>query len=519
MRSGAGFRAYARILWRRKLLLLALIVILPLGAYFYERSRPKVYESSSMLAMVGNPQAGLTSLIGGQSNAAPNITQVLVDAQLITSNGVARLAAKYLRPKPTDLKALLSDVSASADTTTGFITISARSGNALKSAEVANAFAQAMVSAQASSVSASINRAVRQIQAQVRALPSNDPTRFSLSDQIAGLRALSAARNSGAQIVKAANVPTSPASPRVERSVILALIAAILLGLGLVAVAEITDRRIRDPDEVGDFAGLPLLSAIPAAAFSRRRGGSPRVTEAFATLRSSLTFFNVDDPLSTVLVTSPGKADGKTTVAVRLAESFARAGTDVILMDTDLRRPRVAGQLGLPSSPGLAAVLLGRAHLDQALLQRADSSGRTGGLNVLPAGSPPPNPSELLASRRMQTLMTELSGRCELLIIDSAPIFTVSDSLPLVPSVSGVVFVARVGRTSREALARLRFVVDSAGGRALGVVATGAKTGGLYAAHGYGYKAAYVSAAAQSGAPSRSEGDEVWDATEGVRTP
>jgi capsular exopolysaccharide synthesis family protein len=293
--------------------------------------------------------------------------------------------------------------------------------------------------------------------------------------------------------------------------VVLALIVALLLGLGAVAIAEAADRRIRHPDEVGEFAGLPLLSAIPDSSFSLDDESAASI-ESFVTLRSSLTYFNVDQGLSSVLVTSPGKEDGKTTVSIKLARALARAGRDVILIDADLRRPAIAKRLGFPSSVGLGQVLAGDFTLDQVISDEAAPAG--GRLRVLTAGRPVPTPSELLGSRRMLELMSKLSERCDIVIIDSTPLLTVSDSMPLLRAVSGVVLVARVNRTSREAIARLRTVVDSAGGKPLGVVTTGTRRGGLYVAPGYGYESAYTSgpgvAANGNGMPGRRSRWRPW---------
>jgi capsular exopolysaccharide synthesis family protein len=288
--------------------------------------------------------------------------------------------------------------------------------------------------------------------------------------------------------------------------VVLALIVAFILGLGAVALAETADRRIRDPEEVGELAGLPLLSAIPESGFSLS-SKTRLATEAFVTLRSSLTYFNIDHGLSSVLITSPGKEDGKSTVSAELGRALARAGQDVILLDADLRRPTIAHRLGIPAKAGLGQVLLGQISVEEALwAEDLGDNGGKGKLFVLPAGPPAPNPSELLGSRRMLELLPQLTGRCGILLIDSTPLLTVSDSMPLLRSVSGVVIVARVNQTSRAAIARLRSVIDSAGGKALGAVATGARTGGLYIEPGYGYRHSYakVEGADQNGsAPGR----------------
>lgn len=485
-------RAYGRILWRWKFLLLAFLVIIPIATYLFERSRPKVYQSRVLMEIVGGQQAGAASLFNQVVQQGPDTIDLLADARIVATAGAARQAAKYLHPAVSP-GSLLRSVSATADQTTGLITITGSAATPQRAANIANAFARALATNQTNAAVKQLNTAIIQLQKQIRALAKGDPGEIQLSQQLARFRALRAAQNSNVLVVDPATASTVPVAPQVARSVILASIVAFLLGLGAVALAESSDRRIRHPDEAGDFTGLPLLSAIPRSAFSSS-ARTHEDEESFATLRASLTFFNIDRPISSVLITSPGKEDGKTMVAVRLARALARAGKDVILLDADLRRPAAAVRLGVPPSQGLGAVLVGELRLEDALRAERAPDGRRGLLRVLPAGPPPPNPSELLGSRRMADLISELMERSDILVIDSTPLLTVSDSMPLLQLVSGVMLIARINRTSRDAIARLRFVVGSGGGNALGVVATGAAGGGLYAASGYGYKTAYASA-------------------------
>jgi capsular exopolysaccharide synthesis family protein len=230
-----------------------------------------------------------------------------------------------------------------------------------------------------------------------------------------------------------------------------------------------------------------MLSAIPASAFSGSLNFFSH--EAFYTLRASLTYYNVDRPLSSVLVTSAAKDDGKTLVATQLAVALARTGKDVIVLDTDLRRSTAAARLGLGRpTQGLSDVLSGQLSLADGLLDVETGEDSPGRLRLLPAGHAPPNPSELVGSQRMRDLIGEVAELADITIIDTAPLLTVSDSLPLVKVVSGTVLVARVRASSRHAVVRVRNIVATAGGAALGVVATGASADGVYSGYNYGYE-------------------------------
>ena len=497
-------RSYTRVLWRWKFLLIAIIVLIPVAVYLYERGRPKVYRASSLVQVTGGSSIGVAALVSGNVGSSPDTTDLLVDARLVETSALAREAAKYVHPRPSNPGALALSISTSPDQDTGFLTITGSSSSPQQAANIANAFAQALVANQTQATVREVNAGIQQLRTQLKGFPPGDPDRTQVIQALARLRALRVAEGANVVIVQTATPPSSPLSPRVTRSVILAIIVAVLLALGAVAIAEGLDRRVRNPDDVGDATGLPLLSAIPAEAFSAPMG-SARVIDSVATLRSSLTYFNIDRRLSTILITSPGKEDGKTAVAIQLAQSMARAGKNVILLDTDLRRPAVGERLGIRGRPGLGAVLVGETPLDEALMAQTGSNGRRGSLWVLPAGPPPPNPSELLGSQRMREILAELTERCDMVIIDSTPLLTVSDSMPLLPHVSGVLMLGRIDRTSREALARLRFVIDSAGGHAIGTVATGARGGGLYVAAGYGYETAY-SPAGEEERPARGLG-------------
>ena len=150
-------------------------------------------------------------------------------------------------------------------------------------------------------------------------------------------------------MIEPATVPGTPISPNPKRNAILAFVLSILMGIGLVILVDRMDRRLRDANEIEKLVGVPLLAVVSRDAFP---GGRPskRHALAFQTLRDSLTYFNVDEQLRTIAVTSPLKGDGKTTVATNLAVSLARANKKVILVDADLRRPQVGKRMGVDDS-------------------------------------------------------------------------------------------------------------------------------------------------------------------------
>jgi capsular exopolysaccharide synthesis family protein len=494
-------RAYLRVLWRWKLLVLAFVVVIPVATYVYTSSKPKVYEAGTLLQV--QALAVDTSLFGTDA-PAPQGQTLLSAARLVTTTAVARRAAETLREPQSTARRLLGMVTATADVATDFITITARAPTGRRAADVANAFAEAVVTTRTDQAVGRLNATIGKVEAQLEQIRGDTTTardgRKQLSEQLQRLRALRAAQGNNATIVEPAVASNVPVAPRVARTVILAAIVALLLAFGAVVLAQGSDRKIRDPTELEDLTGKPLLSAVPRSAF----GDEPNdgaAEEAFQTLRASLTYFNVDREVKSVLITSPAQGDGKTTVATNLARAMARAGKDVILVDADLRRPQVAWRFHVAGAGGLGGVLVGEIGLQQAFVE-PESDTLSGRLRILPAGPPPPNPSELLASQRMTRLLEKLSEACDLVIVDSTPLLTVSDSLPLVDVVSGIVVVARMNETSKDAVRRLQTVISNAGGLLLGSVATGTAATALYGGYGYGYRqAASANGKARPAAP------------------
>jgi len=220
-----------------------------------------------------------------------------------------------------------------------------------------------------------------------------------------------------------------------------------------------------------------------------------------------MRYFNVDRELRTLMVVSAGPGDGKTTVARHLASAAARMGSRVLLLETDLRRPTIAQQLGIVSGRGLSDVLIGAVTLPEAIQtveMTAPSEDRPKGhsLDVLVAGaSLPPNPGDLIETDRrsasaMANLLEQTKTRYDLIVIDTPPLTAVSDAFPLLKKVDGVVIVGRVGRNRRDVAERLHETLTGAGAPLLGVIANGFKAG-RRGGYGYGYSYDYAPATSE----------------------
>jgi receptor protein-tyrosine kinase len=491
-------RDFFRLLWRRKWTLIPCLVLIPLAVYLVSTRLTKTYEASAVIQLQGAPVdqtlPGVGDLTAGSNDQQTNDRV----SALIETNSVADGASRLLGEPPGTLR---GDVRASADENTGFITITAKASTAKRAARIANTFADATRVTRARQGTQRVDAAIAGVQAQLAKTPQADAAaRQQLSEQLQGLTALRAAQGQNTQVIQAATPPASPSSPKPGKNAIFAFAVALLLGAGLVALVDRLDRRVHDPDELEKLTGAPLLVHLPPTVLPGS-APDPGVAVVFQMLRDSLTYFNVDSPLETLAVVSSLKGEGKTTVVANLALSYARAGKRVVAIDADLRDPDLGPRLGLDGTPGLSTVLAGEIDLDVAVREVEEFGGN---LRVLPAGPPPPNPSELLNSRRMSWIVDRLKESSDLVIIDTPPLLVVSDAFGVVERASGAVGVVRLERTANDAAARLARVVGTLNTRLLGTVAIG---GASLSGYGYGYGYGYGDGETPSSGATTSEAD------------
>ncbi|KQR62873.1 polysaccharide biosynthesis tyrosine autokinase [Frigoribacterium sp. Leaf172] len=286
-------------------------------------------------------------------------------------------------------------------------------------------------------------------------------------------------------------VATTPSSPDLVVDLLLGGLVGLCAGVAAAALRARLDTRIRNRADIEAVTGGPVLGAL---AFDRDAGQRPLVVavdprspfaESFRALRTSVQFIGLDRTARCLVVTSALPAEGKTTTVANLAVALSETGSRVIVVDTDLRLPRLAELLGLEGAVGVSDVLLGRADLADAV----QPWGR-GGLAVLPAGTLPPNPSELLGSNRMADLLGELARHYDHVLLDAPPLLPVTDAAVLSRLADGAIVVAAAGRATRGQLATALETLSSLGATSFGVVATMLRpTGPQSYGYGYGYTA------------------------------
>lgn len=486
-----------RILRNRKLVFLQALVLVPLIVGIVSARQPKEYTAKANLLFRPPPTALLGTSAADSGFVDPTREAATNDA-LVSLGTVAELTARRLGRGITAGEVRDSvEVSASGDS--DIVEIAATTRSPTLSASMANAYGEAYIDFRRNAERVQLQEAIQLVERSLARLAPNQlggVQERALRNRLDNLRLAQALQTGEAELVQRASRPTSPSGPHTKRNVLLGVVLGGVLGFGLAALFERVDRRIKTVDQLEQVYGLPVLARVPrtgALAGLGRRAlldgtGAPlrgADSEAFRALRANLRYFNVDRPLSSILIASPTPGDGKSTVARGLALAMAEMGDNVVLVETDLHKGDLSSDLGGDEPRGLSSVLAGHRDIDDALVEVPLGPDRMAGsrrLAVLPSGPVPPNPSELLDSDRMRTVIEELEDRFELVIFDSPPISVVSDAVSLVPQVSGIVIVSGLGQTRRDAAVDFRKQLNLLGGYALGVVANLApvERGGYY---------------------------------------
>ncbi len=305
------------------------------------------------------------------------------------------------------------------------------------------------------------------------------------------------------RINEMAVVPSRPLRPDLRLNLAIGLIVGLLLGLGLAFLVEQLDTSVKDREEVEVLTGVPCLGQVPSIPGPRKRRSrrkddtlqerdfyvlqNPKsvITEALTAIRTNLMFVLPDRKIRTVLVTSGSPWEGKSTVVIAMGITQARYGARTLLVDADMRRPRLHRAFGVPADTGLSTLLLGGGGIDAAI-QKTEIPN----LDILPCGPVPPNPAELLKAERVRGLLEELGRRYDTILLDSPPVIPVSDPRILGGMVDGVLLVVKLGHTTADALAQVRREMAAVGAPLLGTVLNDLdiRRPGYYGyRYGYGY--------------------------------
>ena len=261
------------------------------------------------------------------------------------------------------------------------------------------------------------------------------------------------------RIIDRAEVPKDQVKPRRKLNVLLAIIVGLVTGIGLAFFFEYLDNTIKLPEDIKRYLNIPYLGPVPAMAAARGKSTdgetmpelitfhSPKSTasEAYRGIRTSILFSSAETEPGVILVSSSGPREGKTITTTNLAVTMAQSGSKVIILDCDMRRPKIHKLLDVPRDIGISNILVGGCEVKEAVVHT-----RIPNLDIIPCGPIPPNPSEILGAKRMSTLLDTLRKTYTRILIDSPPVTAVTDAVVLAKLVDGVVLVLRTGETPRE---------------------------------------------------------------------
>ncbi len=312
-------------------------------------------------------------------------------------------------------------------------------------------------------------------------------------------------------IVDPAIVPNVPVSPNVRVNLMLGALIGLALGIAIVLLRSYLDVRVRTPEDLKRFGFVPLsaINQMNEELQTEKLNGNGNGTgihkdsefdkhlvshfnplsplaESYRRLRTSVLYAQMDTPLKSFLITSANPSEGKSTTIANLAIAFAQAEKKVLLVDADMRRPTLHTQFGISKNPGLTDLFVGTSTFDEVVNKNVVDN-----LDVLCCGTTPPNPAELLGSKRMQEFIQQMTIKYDLVMFDSPPLLAVTDAAILSTCIDGVVLVVSAGSTRAAAIYRATEFLASVGGKVLGMVLNNFDVkkayGGYYGSYRYGY--------------------------------
>jgi len=511
---GRGLTDILGILRRRILVILGCLILVAGAALGFSLLQTKQYSATASL-LFRDPGFD-QRLFGAQAFSTPDpAREAATNLNLVSLDAVADRTAEGLSVANLDGDDVSDMIVVETEGASDVVSITATDPDPEVAAIIANSFAESYVGFRREADRRKVQEAIDLVEQEYADLDEesqNSDEGETLQKQVGRLQTLAALQTGNAEIVQEAETPDSPSVPKTGRNVSVGIFLGLLLGIATALLMERFDRRLREPSDLEEVFGLPLLASIPESRALLSGADPTSITndlpqqeaEAFQMLRARLRYFNADREIKVVLTTSAAPDDGKSTTSWNLAAIAADTGSSAILVEADFRRPTAARRHRLAPAPGLAELLTHQTDLGSAIqripVNAVRSGARSGSsLDVITSGTPPPNPADLLGSDEMKSLIANLRQRYDLVIVDAPPILVIADPIPLARIVDGVIVVARLNKTTTDQAESLRQQLENLGAPVLGLVANRVKGGG---ADGYGYYyTAEPSAGAGPGAP------------------
>ena len=508
--DSASLRRYLQIARRRKWIILQAAILVPLAVYVVSARQQHLYRASAEVLLTSQSLASTLSGVQDPSASQP-------DRNAETQAGLARvpeiaqrvLAAVGLSRSPQDF---LAHSGVSAQVNSDLLTFWAIDQNPDLAARLATEYADQFRDYRLQLDTTSLEQARRDVASRIAKLEQAHQLASGLYASLVAkeqqLATIATLETSNALVVAPAD-HAATIQPRPKRDAAIGLALGVLLGIALALMREALDTRPRSADEIGDRLGVPLLARLPRPPRKFRAPGRLATGahngpqgEAFRMLKTNLEFVNLERDCRSIMVTSAVTGEGKSTTVANLALAVARAGRRVALVDLDLRKPMLHRFFDLAGTPGITDVVLEKVKLDDALTRIAlpgshgkapavsangNSQGRAAGsLDLLVAGTLPPNPGDVVASANVGQILHRLTADFDVVLVDSPPLLQVSDALELSARVDGIVLVARLNVIDQRMLGELSRLLDKSPAATLGFVLTDADADEGYG-YGYGY--------------------------------
>jgi polysaccharide biosynthesis transport protein len=514
---------YLALVRRRKWIILQAVVLIPVLAVLLSMQQQPVYSASAEVLLsrqnLAAALAGIQDPLAFQDPSRMGQTE----ADRARAPEVAERAVEAAEA-PRSPGELLSNSEVSPKSNADLLVFTVRDTDRDLAVSLANAYALEYTRFRQESDSRDLRSARTQLTERIRELEASGLGRESellsnLIDKEQELRTLEALQTSNTSLSRPAG-GASQIEPRVVRNGILGVLLAVVLGLGLAFLWDALDRRVRSEKEIQDVLGIPLVARLPEPPRRLRRSNTLAMiaepssldAEAFRVLRTSVEFLNLDHQAKTIMVTSAQEGEGKSTTIANLGVALARAGRRTVLVDLDLRRPALGRMLDVPQRPGITDVVLGSVSLDSALARvpivgeptrrpaRGNGNRLTGFLDVLPGGTMPPDPGDLVRTAALAEVLDEVEARADVVLVDAPPLLAVGDALALSAHADALLIVVSFSRATRPMLAELSRLLAMSGARRLGFVLTGVAKAQAY---GYAYDGYSPATAADQPEPLR----------------
>lgn len=476
-------RRYLQTVRERRWIVLATFVIVFGLAAAYVAAATRVYEAQTDVLVTPvqsiDPVAGLGPIV---ESSDPTLA-VETAAQLISTPAIAEETIIRLGPDaPTDdPQQLLEQVSVEPVSQSNILAVTAEADTAAEAATLSNTFARAGVDSRDEALNERIDEKVRQLRRSLGALPRGSAEAREQAALLVDLQVRD--KDPSLQVVTPAIPPETFARPRVALILIAAALGGLVLGVAIAVALRLFDPRLRREEQLRSLLDLPVLARVPDERAMGKRPMPPQTlsaqsVEAYRTLRATLAARAPGDGPVSILITGASPGEGKTTTAISLASSFALAGSRVILIEADLRRPAIARTLEVEVEKGVVSVLTENCEIEEALVPAPIV---VSGLGLLLSDySGPGNAGELFALPIAEKLIDDAKQLADVVIVDSPPLTEVIDALPLAQRSDMVVIVSRLGQSDLRRIKELgELLADSgvtpAGFALLGTAATGGR--------------------------------------------